>query len=395
MIVDYAKAVYGIEEEQAVIDVLRNLKVLVGGKKTSEFEESIAKIFGKKYGVFVNSGSSANLLALKVLGLPEGSEIITPILTYSTTVAPILQCGLKPVFVDTKIGTYQIDVDKIRSKITNKTKAILIPSLLGNVPDMKTLREICDENHLIFIEDSCDTIGPTFNGLPTGHYSDITTTSFYASHVMTAAGTGGMVCFNNDLWKTKCKVLRGWGRSSAADESEDLEKRFNIHIDGIKYDSKFIYDELGYNFLANDISAAFGLEQLKKLNTFIESRINNHKILASFMSKYERFFVLPKQFPEVRTAWLAFPLTIKPGAPFTREQITVHLEKNNIQTRPVFSGNLLRHPAFKNCSHQSPEEFPIADAIMRNSFLIGCHHGLTDEQINYMLLKLSEFLDRL
>ena len=393
MRVDYAKAVYGAEEEKAVIDVLRS-PVLLGGQKTKDFEDSIAKIFGKKYGVMVNSGSSANLLALKVLELPEGSEIITPILTYSTTVAPILQCGFKPVFIDTKIGSYQIDVDKIRSKITNKTKAMLIPSLIGNLPDMKELRNICDENHLIFIEDSCDTLGASFGGLPSGFYSDITTTSFYASHVITAAGTGGMVCFNNNDWKTKAKILRGWGRSSASDESEDLEKRFSMSIDGIKYDSKFIYSELGYNFLATDISAAFGLEQLKKLNAFVENRINNFKQLISFFSKYERFFVLPKPLPETKTAWLAFPLTIKPGAPFTREQITIYLENNNIQTRPVFSGNILRHPAFKGCSGQSADEFYIADAIMKSSFLIGCHHGLTDEQMKYMLDKFSELLDK-
>lgn len=393
MRVDYAKAVYGEEEEKAVIEVLKG-PVLVGGQKTKEFEESIAKIFGKKYGVMVNSGSSANLLALKVLDLPEGSEVITPILTYSTTVAPILQCGLKPVFVDTKIGSYQIDVDKIRSKITRKTKAMLIPSLIGNVPDLKEIRNICDENHLIFIEDSCDTLGAVFSGLPSGFYSDITTTSFYASHVITAAGTGGMVCFNNESWKTKAKILRGWGRSSASDESEDLEKRFNMQIDEIKYDSKFIYSELGYNFLASEISSAFGLEQLKKLNAFVENRINNFKRLMDFFSSYENFFVLPRQSEQVRTAWLAFPLTIKPGAPFTREQITIFLESNNIQTRPVFSGNLLRHPAFKNCSPQSADEFYVADAIMKNSFLIGLHHGLTEEQMNYMFDKLSEFLGR-
>ncbi len=392
MRVNYAKAVYGLEEENAVLDVLRNQKILVGGRKTSDFEESIAKIFGKKYGVMVNSGSSANLLALRILGLPEGSEVITPILTYSTTAAPIIQCGLKPVFIDSEVGSYQIDISKIREKITNKTKVLMIPSLIGNVPDMKELRKICDENSLIFIEDSCDTLGASFDGLPTGKYSDITTTSFYASHVITAGGTGGMVCMNDDNWKIKCKILRGWGRSSAADESEDLDKRFGFEIDGIKYDSKFIYSDIGYNFLAGDLNAAFGLEQLKKLDGFIGIRIDNYNKLVDFFSRYERFFILPKQLQEVKTAWLAFPLTIKPDAPFTRDQVTIYLEKNDIQTRPVFSGNILRHPAFKKCNNQSPEEFPVTDQIMKGSFLIGCHHGLTEEEMNYMLGKFSDLL---
>jgi len=394
MRVNYAKAVFGIEEENAVLDVLRNQKILVGGKKTKDFEESIARIFGKKHGIYVNSGSSANLLALKCLDLPPGSEVITPALTYSTTVAPILQCGFKPVFVDVLPGSYQVDVNQIKSKITPKTRALMIPSLIGNVPDLKELKKICDENSLVFIEDSCDTLGASFGGLPTGFYSDITTTSFYASHVITAAGSGGMICVNDDNLNTKCKILRGWGRSSANDESEDLEKRFGFEVDGIKYDSKFVYSDLGYNFLATDIGSAFGLEQLKKLNGFVEKRINNHKDLANFFSKYERFFVLPKQSQEARTGWLAFPLTVKPGAPFTRDQITIYLEENNIQTRPVFSGNILRHDAFKDCSPQSPGEFPVADDVMRNSFMIGCHHGLTEEEMRYMLDKLSEFLDK-
>ena len=203
-----------------------------------------------------------------------------------------------------------------------------------------------------------------------------------------------MVSINDDALNTKCKILRGWGRSSANDESEDLEKRFGLEVGGIKYDSKFIYSELGYNFLATEISSAFGLEQLKKLDKFIENRINNYKRLINFFSNYKKFFILPTQSLEVKTGWLAFPLTVNPEAPFTRDQITTYLEKNDIQTRPIFSGNILRHSAFSGCSTQSPEDFPVADSIMRNSFMIGCHHGLKEEEIKYMLDKFSEFLDK-
>ena len=392
--VPYALAVHGDEEEKAVLDVLREHKTIMG-ERTEKFESAVASVFGKKYGVMVNSGSSANLLALELLNAPEGSEIITPVLTFATTISPILQKKLRPVFIDVESGTYQININKIREKLTSKPKALMIPSLIGNVPNMEELRKIAREHDLAFIEDSCDTLGALYDGLPTGVYSDISTTSFYGSHIITACGGGGMICFSKKESEVRCKMLRGWGRSSAIDESEDLSQRFGVEIEGIQYDSKFIFSEIGYNFLPMEVSAAFGLEQLKKLKSFSEARIKNFTQLYEFFLKYQQFFILPKQLPEVKTNWLAFPLTIKPDSPFSRSLITTYLEENNIQTRPVFTGNILRQPAFKHLNkEQEADDFPAADNIMKNAFLIGCHHGLTEVHLDYLKKVFIKFLDK-
>ncbi len=392
--VPYALAVHGIEEEKAVLEVLRAHKTIMGDK-TRKFEAGIAATFGKKYGVMVNSGSSANLLALELLKLPKDAEVITPVLTFSTTLSPILQKGLKPVFVDVEPDTYVINIEHLKAKITDKTKVLMIPSLIGNVPNMEALRKLALDYSLALIEDSCDTLGSMYDGLPTGIYSHISTTSFYGSHIITAGGGGGMLCVNHPAWDQRARVLRGWGRSSAVDESEDIRKRFGVEVDGIPYDSKFIFDEVGYNFLPTEMSAAFGLEQLKKIKTFSEIRGRNVTSLYTFFSNYKQFFTLPRQLPEVTTNWLAFPLTIHPEAPFSRTLLTTYLEENNIQTRPIFTGNVLRQPAFR---HLAPpkfaDQFPVADHIMRNAFLVGCNHGLTERHITYMKQVFTKFLDK-
>ncbi len=390
--VPYAMAVHGPEEEHAVIDVLKNHKTILG-EKTLQFESKIAKTFGKRHGVMVNSGSSANLLAVELLRLPKGSEVITPVLTFSTTIAPLLQKGLKPIFVDVGLGDYQIQVDNIEDNITKNTRALMIPSLLGNVPDMNTLRQIANKHGLSFIEDSCDTLGATYDGKPTGAYSDISTTSFYGSHIITAAGGGGMLCFNKDDWNRRARILRGWGRSSAVTESEDIDSRFNTQINGIPYDSKFIFEEVAYNFLPLELSSAFGLEQFKKLVTFAKIRKANFNRLTKFFSKYKDIFSLPKQSDRVETSWLAYPLTIKKGASFTRRDITMYLEKNKVQTRPVFTGNILNQPAFKDIFKKSESSaYANADYIMKNAFVVGCHHGLSSKHLDKLEYLFEMFL---
>lgn len=391
--VPYALATHDKEEEEAVLDVLRNHKTILG-EKTKEFEKKVATLFGKKYGIMVNSGSSANLLAFELLSLPKRSEVITPVVTFSTTLSPIIQKQLIPVFVDIEPGSYLIDMDKMEDAIGENTKALMIPSLLGNVPDMKRIKKVADENSLIFIEDSCDTLGATFEGVPTGIYSDISTTSFYGSHVITAAGGGGMICVNDVERYRKCKMLRGWGRSSAVDESEDIKKRFGVKLEGLPYDSKFIFEEIGYNFLPLEISAAFGLAQLKKLGTFSDIRRDNFLRLTEFFSQYD-YFILPKQLPSVKTPWLAFPLTIQSDAPFSRLDIVTYLEENGIQTRPVFTGNVLRQPAFKNIDYKNHDkDYPVANNIMKNSFVIGCHQAISQKHIMKIKQTIRTFLDR-
>lgn len=395
MRISYAGFIYDDKEINAVVKTLKDRKSLVG-EKTALFEEKITTLFGKKFGIMVNSGSSANLLALEILQLPEGSEVITPVLTFSTTVAPILQKKLIPVFVDVKPGSYIIDVDKIEENITSKTKVLFIPLLLGNVPDMARLRKIANKHKLIFIEDSCDTLGATFEGKPTGSYSDISTTSFYGSHIISGAGGGGMVCVSNKDWATDLKVLRGWGRmSSIMNESEDIDKRFNYKIDNFIYDSKFIFNKIGYNFLPLEISSAFALEQLKKLKNFSSIRKANFLRLYKFFEKYKNWFELPQQNPKVTTNWLAFLLTIKDGAPFSRLEIVTHLEKNDIQTRPIFTGNVLKQPAFKDIQCRANKNgYPVADSIMRGGFVVGCHHGLGKQHLAYLTSVLEKFLSQ-
>ena len=269
----YAKASYGKKEINAVLNVLKKPLTLMDGINVKKFEKKVARLFGKKYGLMVNSGSSANLLAIATLGLKKNSEIITPLLTFSTTVAPIYQLGLIPKFVDVEKNSYLIDIQELEKAITVKTKAILIPNLLGNIPDWEKINKIAKNYNLKIIEDSADTIGYRFKKKNTGILTDIVTSSFYASHIVTGAGFGGIVCFNDKKLYDKAKLLRGWGRSSAiANETENISKRFKKKLSGIEYDSKYIFRELGYNFLPSEISAAFGLEQLKKLNSNLKKR---------------------------------------------------------------------------------------------------------------------------
>ena len=392
--VPYGLAVHDHEEENAVLEVIKNHKTIMG-KNVKKFENEIAVLFGKQFGTMVNSGSSANLLTFEVLDIPENAEIITPILTFATTLSPIIQKGLTPVFVDVEPETYIVNIDQVEQSITSKTKALMIPSLLGNVPDLKRLRKIADDNNLVFVEDSADTLGATFNGIPTGKFSDVSTTSFYGSHIITAAGEGGMICCNNKKWNEKFKILRGWGRTSAINESEKLEDRFNVKLDDVPYDSKFIFEEIGYNFLPTEISATFGLIQLQKLKKFSEIRKRNFEKLYSFFSS-TKFFKLPRKLPQVETSWLAFPLTISSDAPFTRLELVEYLESNGIQTRPIFTGNVLRQPAFKKINYKKlTNDFHVANNIMKNSFLIGCNHGLNDEHINKIQLTFSSFLEKI
>lgn len=393
--IPYALAVHDHRETQAVVKVINGHRTGLGTKVT-EFEDKVANLFGKKYGVMVNSGSSANLLAAELMHLPEGSEVITPIVTFTTVIAPLVQKRLVPVFVDVEMGSYLLNIDQVEKSITKKTRALMVPSLLGNIPDMARLAALARRHKLFLIEDSCDTIGATFAGKPTGFYSNISTTSFYGSHIITAGGGGGMICVNRPTDTRTLKVLRGWGRSSAVMESEDIEERYRNKIAGIPYDSKFIFETIGYNFLPLEISAAFGLVQLAKLKRFKQTRKQNFARLLSYFSRYERYFYLPKQHQEVETSWLAFPLTIKQSVPFSRMEIVKFLEHHGIQTRPLFSGNILRQPGFRDIVVRCPlQSYPVADTIMKNSFVIGCHHGLFSHHLSYLIAVFEKFFSLL
>jgi len=396
MRVYYAQAVYGEEEIAAVNEVLGNSLSLMNGQKVAAFETAVADLFGKSHALMVNSGSSANTLAVAALGLKPGDEVITPALTFSTTVAPLLQHGLIPVFVDVDPDTYVTNAQRISEAISSKTKAVMIPNLIGNLPDWLEIKSVCEAHGLLSIEDSADTIGSRQNGSPVGANSDIATTSFYASHVVTGAGFGGMTCFNDPELYRKAKQLRGWGRrSSLFDESESIEDRFNAKIDGIEYDEKFIFGDVGFNFLPSELSAAFGLEQLKKLPTYSRVRQENFERLYNFFEQYTDYFALPRQTDGIETNWLAFPIRVRDTAPFSRREMQVHLESLGIQTRTVFTGNILRQPGFKNIPHRAAEEsFPNADAVMRGGILLGAHQGMGEKECAYIADSVKALIEK-
>lgn len=391
----YGYAVYDRKEINAVNEVLtKNNLTLIDGPSVKLFEKNVAKLFGKRFGLMVNSGSSANLLAIASLKLKKGSEIITPTLTFSTTVAPIYQLGMVPHFVDVEMNKFIINTEQIEKAINKKTKAIIVPNLLGNIPNYKKIYKIAKKYKLKIIEDSADTIGYTVNKKTFGKFTDIATTSFYASHIVTGAGFGGMACFNDKKLYEEAKILRGWGRSSATfNESEDIKKRFSAKVSGIPYDGKYIFLRMGYNFLPSEISAAFGLQQIKKLNNNISIRTKNFKYLKSFFSKFQEYVNLPITNLNARTPWLAFPLTIKKNKKFNRRDMQIYFEKNNIQTRTIFTGNILRQPIMKNLKYKSIKNSSlISDNVMENGILLGCHHGMKLNDLKYICKIFINFL---
>ena len=309
----YAEANYGQREIEAVIKVLETQRHnMVASKNVETFQERVSEIFGKAYGVMTNSGSSANLLAIAALDLPHGKNVITPALTFSTTVAPIVQSRLIPNFVDCNLDTLQINEDLIEDNINEDTVAIMVPNLIGNLPDWKRIRDIADKYSLKVIEDSADTIGYKINGTYGNSYTDVVTTSFYASHIITGAGVGGMTCFNSVDLKNKALSLRGWGRRSTQyGETEDTSRRLSAVLDGMDYDDKYVFDDLGYNFIPSELSAAFALVQLEALDENISLRLRNYSALADRLKKHSDSIRTFTSNSSPNTNWLAFPLVLQ------------------------------------------------------------------------------------
>ena len=367
---------YGEQEIQAVVECLRSGWLAGFGPKSVEFEEKVAKHFGKKYGVFVNSGSSACLLALASLLLPKGTKVITPACTFSTTLAPIIQLGLVPVFVDVDLNTYVANVDEVLSVITDDVKVLMLPNLIGNKPDWKKIKEgliAMGREDIILIEDSADTVTHTSE-------TDIATTSFYASHVITAGGAGGMVMFNEEKYRNTCLQFRDWGR--IGDNSEAMSDRFNHSVDGIPYDYKFLYGVLGYNMKSSEMNAAFGLVQLDRFSEFEKIRRDNIERYLENLKDVEEI-LLPDD--SIKPNWLAIPLQTE-----KRYELLHFLEDNNIQTRVTFAGNVTRHPVYREYLHP----FQNSDTIMKNGFLLGAHHGMTIKDVDYVCDKIKEFFNK-
>ena len=393
MKISYGKNVYGEDEISSVVSQLK--KTTQMGKSVNNFEKKVAQKFSKKYALMVNSGSSALTLAMNVLNFKKGDEIIAPCLNFGTAIASIMQCGATPILVDIDIETLQINVEKIREKITKKTKAILVPNLIGNIPDFKKIRQIENEKKLKIIEDSADTLGAKIGNKSTGFFSDISITSFYGSHVISCAGNGGMFLTNNKFIYEKAKVLRSWGRmSTMIKDSENIKKRLDIKIKGYDYDKKFVFSEIGYNFEPSEIGAAFGLVQLKKFDHFSKLRVKNFNLHKKFFKNFSDLFIIPKINKNVSTNFLAYPIILKKNKFFDRKKLQIYLENKGIQTRPIFSGNILRHPAFEGLisKRNKINAFKNADYIMKNGILIGCHQGLNVKQINHIHIQIVKLI---
>ena len=396
--IDYAGSVHDEREIEAVVDVLRGGPTALRiGRNVRHMERRVAELFGKRRGVMCNSGSSALYLAIEVLDLEPGDEIITSAVTFSTDIAPMLRAGLVPAFVDVEPDTFQIDVDAIEEMIGPRTRAILAPNLIGNAPDWDRIRAIADAHDLRVVEDSCDALGLTLRGTPTGTRADISLTSFALSHIITAAGTGGMICFDDDDLADQALLFRRWGRRSEVQlfgSTKGSDRRFFSEIeDGLEYDNLFIFDEVGWNFEPSELSAAFGLVQLDKLADNLAIRQRNFDRTATHFARHPDRFVLPRITDGVETGWHMFPIIIRPEAGIRRAEFQAWMEERGIDTRMVWTGNATRQPAFRDRPFRQPTGgLPNADRVMEWGLILPNSHAMTEDDCDYIGACLDAFV---
>ena len=310
--VPYAQSVHGQEEIDAVVNILKTSTQM--GESVASMEEKVAGMFNKKYGLMTNSGTSSLMLAAEASDLPRGSEVITAAFTFATTVTPLLKNGLVPVFMDSEKDTLNIDASRIEEFINDKTSAIWIPNMLGNIPDWDVIRQVADKHDLLVVEDSADTLGGTLRGTPTGDRSDISITSFYGSHIINCGGNGGWVGINDSGMARKARLLRSWGRTSSEfvdiAEAESLKKRFGIELNGIEYDAKFVFEYPGYQLEPSEMGAAFGLVQLSNFDSVKEKRMTAYSRMESIFEKYSKFVRTGIPHPDGEIVWMHFPFII-------------------------------------------------------------------------------------
>ena len=400
--INYAGRVYDEQELISLVDASLDFW-LTTGRYADQFEKDLAAFIGVNYCLLTNSGSSANLLAVSALTSPKlgekrlepGDEVITMACGFPTTLNPILQNNLVPVFLDVELGTYNIQTDRIEDVISDKTKAIMIPHTLGNPANLETIMKMVKKHDLWFIEDNCDALGSRYREKFTGTFGHISTCSFYPAHHITM-GEGGAVCTSDPLLKKIIASFRDWGRDCWCDPGCDNScgKRFDWQLGDLPrgYDHKYIYSHVGYNLKITDIQAAIGVEQLRKLPGFIEKRKENFKTLYCDLKKYENYLVLPHATPHSDPSWFGFPILVRESAPFNREDIVRYLEDHKIATRMLFGGNLIKQPAYSEMKYRSPYTLENTDSVMDNLFWIGVYPGLTEEMIRFMLATFGEFI---
>ncbi|WP_103590550.1 lipopolysaccharide biosynthesis protein RfbH [Campylobacter concisus] len=403
--VNYAGRVFDAKEMQYLVDSALDFW-LTYGDYSKQFEKKIAEYLGIKYAFLVNSGSSANLLAFFALTSPllkdkqikRGDEVITVAAGFPTTVAPIVQYGAIPVFVDMDLKYANIDVTQLELAISKKTKAVMIAHTLGNPFNLKVVKDFCDKNNLWLIEDNCDALGSTYEKKYTGTWGDIGTSSFYPPHHMTM-GEGGAVYTNNSLLKKIILSMRDWGRDCWCESGVDntcgcrFSKSFGTLPKG--YDHKYVYSHFGFNLKVSDMQAAIGCAQLEKFPSFVEKRKLNRKRLYEGLKSLHQLILVETQ-PNSDPSWFGFMITLSDSANFTRNELVEYLEANKIQTRNLFAGNMTRHPMFDNMilnkDYRVVGDLKVTDKIMNDSFWIGLYPGMSDEAIDYMIKKIKEFI---
>lgn len=381
---------------------------LTAGRYAEKFEKDLAKFLGVKNTLLVNSGSSANLLAFMALTsdtlgerrIKRGDEVITVAACFPTTVTPIIQYGAVPVFMDVNPASYNIDCNQLDSALSSKTGAVMLAHTMGNPFDLEKVQQFCLKHKLWFIEDNCDALGSKYKGSYTGTWGDIGTCSFYPPHHLTM-GEGGAVIVNNPELEKIVLSMRDWGRDCMCGPGQDnlCGKRFAGQYGKLPpgYDHKYVYSHFGYNLKVTDMQAAVGCAQLEKLPHFIRRRQENYQYLLDGLKKFEDKFVLPYSFPKSEPSWFGFLLTIRDNTAFTRDEMVNYLEKKGIQTRMLFAGNLLKHPAFDEMrksgnGYRVVGDLKNTDKIMQNSFWVGVYPGITREKLDYMLEIISEFI---
>jgi CDP-6-deoxy-D-xylo-4-hexulose-3-dehydrase len=402
--VRYAGRVFGEDEMRALVDSSLDF-YLTASRYTEEFEAGFADYLGLSDALFVNSGSSANLVALTTLTSPKlgdrrlraGDEVITVAAGFPSTVAPIVQNGLVPVFVDVRLGDYNVDPEQLRAAVSPKTRAIMLAHTLGVPFDLDSVMDEVRKHDLWFVEDNCDALGATYGGRLTGTFGHLATSSFYPAHHITT-GEGGMVVTNDTGLARLAQSIRDWGRDCycAGGENNTCGKRFAQQFGSLPYgyDHKYVYSHLGYNLKATDMQAAIGARQLPRIDEFVAARRRNHARLFEALRPYEDRLILPVAPANTDPSWFAFVVTVREDAGFSRADLTGFLEENRIETRGLFSGNLLRHPAFETIDRRVVGDLPNTEAIMYRTFFVGVYPGIDDDRMDYVIDAFVRFLSR-
>ena len=415
--VQYSGPYFNSDEFVAGVDTILDEWFILGAKGR-EFEQKFAPFLGKKDGIVVNSGSSANLLMVSLLktkrggSLQPGAKFITPVVCFPTTINPLIQNGFKPVFVDVELPNLNLNLDQVEALLKKdkkkEIKGIIFAHVLGNPPDMDRLMEIVKKYDLIFLEDTCDALGSTWNGKPLGSFGEISTCSFFPAHHMTM-GEGGFVATNNPMKRMALASLRDWGRACYCNSlkpgnvicgtacGQRLNSWFKDQKD-IQYDHRYVFDEIGYNLKPTEMQVAMGLKQLDKLEEMHDKRRKNFDRLYNVFKKYEQYVYLPKSLDKADPSWFGYLVTLKDNVPFKKEEFITHLENAKIQTRSYFTGNALFHPAYQDLAteYKDPRnQFPVATKSTVDTFFLGVYPGITEEQMNYIENTIDKFFESL